>query len=856
LITAIALLVPGAAAFAQTAPQLLPYTAKRIAGGGATAIPATVGATCPISGNHTTDIYGDGCLGTEIQLAISGTTAGGGRDAVADVNGNVFFSDYINGLVRRVDALTGVVTAVAGGPATSPAASATCGALTSTDVKGDGCLSTAVHLSHPAGLVLDPSGNLYFSDIGYAEVREIAATSGLIPVTGGVISLVAGNVAGTFGWTSGVNAATASYLQDPYGLAFDNAGNLYIADEYTHAESVVVVNTTSSSTTVTGVTIPAGQMVKIVGSPTGGGSTCPLSPPAASASGGCNFGNYTVGAVANASQVDGPYAVGVDPSGNVYIANEFNDNGVKVSSAGLISTYGGIQASVSKPVATTRGAQGSFGMGSPFGVAVDGNSNVYLTDASSGYIWRIDASGSMYVVGGGAATVCTGATDTNGDGCPARQATFGHSGTTFASTTAPGPGLWGISVDGFSNLYMADTETTLIREIASGTQFGPVGASGATQSVDIHFATNDSPSASAYTISASSTAGIFTLGTAVCTNNSDLTEDCVLPITVVPTALGTFTGTLTVTSTLGTTANFPLSGTYVNTPQTRTTLTAVSTGTVCTGTTTYSTTTPITLTATIAASSTTLTGTVTFFANSTQIGSPVTVSHNQAVLTQTFTTAGTYALTATYSGDGVFYTGSTTASSTNITSSAPTFTIAALPYATETSCVIGGVTVIPCVTPGQTALFSGNIVQNVYSGTITFSCSGLPAGATCLFNPSTITATGCSTTNTVALSVITQQHLPATSGFILPGKGKWTLLSMLPVLALALLIAVRRKQTKGLRASGLLIALIALFAMAGTTGCGNGVNVAASPAGVYTVTVNAVGSTGTTSSIHFTLGVN
>ncbi len=53
--------------------------------------------------------------------------------------------------------------------------------------------------------------------------------------TGGIISLVAGNVAGTFGYASGVTAATGSYLQDPYGLAFDAAGNLYIADEYTRA---------------------------------------------------------------------------------------------------------------------------------------------------------------------------------------------------------------------------------------------------------------------------------------------------------------------------------------------------------------------------------------------------------------------------------------------------------------------------------------------------------------------------------------------------------------------------------------------------------------------------------------------
>src|ERR1700689_523163 len=46
-----------AVASAQTAPQLLPYTAKLIAGGAATS-PAA-GKTCPVSGNTSTDAFGD-----------------------------------------------------------------------------------------------------------------------------------------------------------------------------------------------------------------------------------------------------------------------------------------------------------------------------------------------------------------------------------------------------------------------------------------------------------------------------------------------------------------------------------------------------------------------------------------------------------------------------------------------------------------------------------------------------------------------------------------------------------------------------------------------------------------------------
>ena len=109
---------------AQTVPQLLPYTAKLIAGGGPTAtFTVNPSAYCPQAGAPYTpaDKYGDGCLANEIQLT-------GPRYAIADSLGNVFISDYTNGLVRRVDAITGIITAVAGSATvtTTPGKNAPC----------------------------------------------------------------------------------------------------------------------------------------------------------------------------------------------------------------------------------------------------------------------------------------------------------------------------------------------------------------------------------------------------------------------------------------------------------------------------------------------------------------------------------------------------------------------------------------------------------------------------------------------------------------------------------------------------------------------------------------------------------
>ena len=198
LFAALLLFGLGANAHAQTAPQLLPYTVKLIAGGGTAAIAS--GATCPVSGFKSVDAYGDGCLATEVQLTTAGAHIYYGEFpgyAIADSTGAIFFSDGYNGLVRRIDPTTGVVTAIAGGASSTPGTGVTCGAYTSTDANGDGCLSTAVKLSNPAALAFDAAGNLYVADVGKANIRKIAATGGAI-AGGGIISNVAGG--STYGY--------------------------------------------------------------------------------------------------------------------------------------------------------------------------------------------------------------------------------------------------------------------------------------------------------------------------------------------------------------------------------------------------------------------------------------------------------------------------------------------------------------------------------------------------------------------------------------------------------------------------------------------------------------------------------
>jgi hypothetical protein len=878
-------------------PQLLPSTTRPVAGGGTTT-PTAAGNPCPISGYIATDAYGDGCLATEVLLGTS-ANAPGPRAAVADSLGNVFFGDYANGVVHRIDVLTGVMTAVVGGKTSSPSTGC------ATDTKGDGCLANLVHLSHPTGIIFSPAGDLYVADYGYGSVRKVTmsnqsviaviiaaggsgyttaptvtfsapggtgttatgtatitggvvtgvtitnagsgytatptvtiaaptagSTATAVAVTTGIITTAAGTTTGTFGYNAS-NASTTvtiaqSVLDGPYGLAFDNQGDLFVEDEYTAA--VLVYNTSANTNTVNNTVIPAGTVSKIAGTLNGAAycTNSPLSSP------GCtyNHASYTEGIQANIDYLRYAYGLALDSSGNVYITHEYLDTIVKVAPSGLLTTVVGVQNSGGHSL--TRGVAPSVTIGSPFGVVADSYSNLYFTDAADGAVWRVDANtNNQFVIGTG----------------------FGKSGSGFASASLPGPGIFHISVDPYADLFFGDTENNVVTEIASGTQFGVIGANQPTDNVVIHFGVGDLPASTApYTLTAGATN--FSLGTATCAaTNTDGTTDCTLPITATPATLGRFTGNLHVVSQLGGTNDFPLSGYFVQSPVTRTSLTYTAAAS-CTGTTTYSTTTPITLTAVVSANGpnppTTSADTVTFYGKlngvTTALGTAQVTNTGtssspvySATLTYTFSTVGTYTLSATFSGDTYYHT-STGTSAKTVTSSLPGFTITPVTYMQSS------------VVPGQTALYSFTVAQNVYTGNISFAvtitgANGPVPNVSYTLSPSNgFTGAGCSITNTVALSIITQQQTTVQQGgFGGSGHGPWQIVTMLTGLGLALLVGLRRRTfSAGLRHAAMAFAL--LLIATGTVACGKAVGTIiqpATPTGSYTVTVTPSATVGT-----------
>jgi len=317
---------------AQAAPQLLPYTVTAVAGGGTygttystTAVPYTANNYC---GTNTTtapsgtpplpltawpkalDTAGDGCLATQVLLSVP-------RAAAADSEGNLYIIDSNNQSIRRVDAHTGIITTVAGSIAGTPvypakgAACATGSSLTATDVIGGGCLATQIIQAYPYGIAVDKQGNVWFSDYTLGAVRKVEMSTGILRTivnTSGTSGYNADNVAYT---KTGITAA-AGKLYRPYGIAFDKAGNLYIADNYNNV--VDVVNQTGASATIAGATVPAGDIYTIAG------LGCPYTTTPG-CSGSAYYGSSNGSGVPTASSLRAPYQVAVDSSNNIYIAD-------------------------------------------------------------------------------------------------------------------------------------------------------------------------------------------------------------------------------------------------------------------------------------------------------------------------------------------------------------------------------------------------------------------------------------------------------------------------------------------------------------------------------------------------------
>src|SRR5262249_39620529 len=132
---------------------------------------------------------------------------------------------------------------------------------------GDGTAAATARLSQPAGVAVDSQDNLYIADSSNNVIRRVDAATGVItPVAGDYAAGLAQNdCLGGYGGDGG--PATSALLNDPQGVALDDAGDLYIADTFNHAIRQVDADGTISTLVNVGAVPGAGN-----NSPVGNGS--------------------------------------------------------------------------------------------------------------------------------------------------------------------------------------------------------------------------------------------------------------------------------------------------------------------------------------------------------------------------------------------------------------------------------------------------------------------------------------------------------------------------------------------------------------------------------------------------------
>jgi uncharacterized protein (TIGR03437 family) len=262
-------------------------------------------------------IAGNGIPGYTASGTASAAELGNPLDMSFDSLGDLYF---ISGIVQKIG-VNGNISTVAGSSTPGYA--------------GDHGPANSAELLGPADAVADGAGNFYISDRGNSVIRMVNSS--------GIITTYAGTGKAAYGGDGG--AATAAQLFQPWQLALDQSGNLYIADWGN--SRVRKINPAGTITTVAG-----GGMSGALGD---GG------PATAATIGGNLFG------------------VAVDAAGNLYITSNARIRKVNAST-GLISTiagngtagFGGDGGLATN--ATINGAQS---------IAVDSAGNIYFADENN-----------------------------------------------------------------------------------------------------------------------------------------------------------------------------------------------------------------------------------------------------------------------------------------------------------------------------------------------------------------------------------------------------------------------------------------------------------------------------------------
>lgn len=258
---------------------------------------------------------------------------------------------------------------------------------------GNGGPAAAADLSNPYGVAVDVLGNVYFSDGPNQAIRKVDASGKITKIVG----------------SGGGSAAAQAGLKNPSGVCVDASGNIYIADSFN--DRIRKVTSSGSVSTVAGTGQP---------------------------------GYAGDGGPAAAASLRRPYGVAADASGNLYIADSYNNVVRRVAPNGIITTVAGTGAA---------GYSGDGGpavkaqLNRPESLALDASGNLYIADTFNSVVRKVGQDGTVTTVAG------NGVKGFSGDGGPAAS----------ASLNMP----TGVAMDASGDLFISDFGNQRVRLVGS-----------------------------------------------------------------------------------------------------------------------------------------------------------------------------------------------------------------------------------------------------------------------------------------------------------------------------------------------------------------------------------------------------
>ncbi|MBF5005310.1 IPTL-CTERM sorting domain-containing protein [Diaphorobacter caeni] len=253
-----------------------------------------------------------------------------------DASGNVFIADYGNNRIRKVDAVTGLITTVAGTADTGGA-------------HNDGKPATQALLSSPTGVAFDSQGNLYIADYGHYHVRKVDASTQ-------IIDRVAGNTYPFYEEMFEGNSAIDFQFR-PDSIAFDSNDNLYVGDGHNGRVYKVDAATKTIRT--------------ILGNPQGDDDYY-----------GTDLSSVRMGSA---------FGMVFDASDNLYIADGALGRVVRLTT-GAEPTFSLVGGTGSWVLGGEDGPALETGLSTVSGIAIDAKGHLFITDSDNKLVRRIGPS--------------------------------------------------------------------------------------------------------------------------------------------------------------------------------------------------------------------------------------------------------------------------------------------------------------------------------------------------------------------------------------------------------------------------------------------------------------------------------